>query len=91
MPAALSAGDRFTVMARPEDVVITPGHMSDGLNRLSGKVSFIRDIGHLIELLVETDGAEILAVMTPKDCPEVTVGENVTATIPAAACLALAC
>jgi putative spermidine/putrescine transport system ATP-binding protein len=90
MPRGLGDGAAIVLMARPEDVIVTPGAAPQGSNALVGTVSFVRDIGHVIELLIDAGGQEILAVMTPKDCPEVALGDCVTASLPAAACLVLA-
>lgn len=86
----VQVGDAVMVMTRPEDIVISPGKSDGAHNRIPGTVSFVRDIGHLVEILVDTAGSELMAVMTPKDCPDIAVGDAVSVHLPPAACLALA-
>jgi len=81
----LTPGAEVSVLIRPEDVhVLTAGQ--DGPNRLAGVVSFIRDIGATVEILVDCAGQEVIAMMTPKDRPAVEMGMAVTVECPAAGC-----
>lgn len=89
-PDHLAVGDQILVLSRPEDVTILPRGNDQLPNVLPGTVSFVRDIGMLIEILVDCHGQEIIAVMTPKDAPDVEVGADVDVRLPASACLALA-
>ncbi len=88
-PAKAVAGDAVLVLTRPEEIIVESRTAAQGPNVLLGKVRFIRDIGMLIEILVECDGHSLIAVMTPKDAPDVRVGADIQVRMPAQACLAL--
>ena len=84
-------GQDILLLTRPEEVLVHANPVaSGGENTISGKVSFIRDIGSTIEILVDCDGHEMISVMTPKDWPDVKEGMDVLVEVPAPACTALA-
>ena len=87
-PGAAQPGAEVSVLIRPEDVHVLPGGEA-GSNRLPGKVSFIRDIGATVEILVDCAGQEVIAMMTPKDRPSVTLGMEVAVECPEDACAVL--
>ncbi|MHB0952432.1 MAG: ABC transporter ATP-binding protein [Allorhizobium sp.] len=62
-----------TVSIRPEDVHLA----APGEGRLTGRVTFIRDLGGVIETFVDVAGTEVIAVSTPRERPVVTVGQDV--------------
>lgn len=78
------------LMTRPEEIFVHPLSDKPASNGLKGKVTFIRDIGMTIEILVDCSGHEIISVMTPKDFPEVRLGDEVHVEMPPAACNILA-
>ena len=84
----LKPGEEVSVLIRPEDVHVLAADQ-DGPNRWQGSVSFIRDIGATVEILVDCGGQEIIAMMTPKDRPSVELGMAVTVECPAASCSVL--
>lgn len=86
----LSAGDDVLLMTRPEDVFVHPTTDAPLENELQGTVSFIRDIGMTIEILVDCGHHEVTSIMTPKDFPEVEVGQKVFLEMPAKTCNVLA-
>jgi putative spermidine/putrescine transport system ATP-binding protein len=86
---ALSVGDDVLVVTRPEEIIIEEHKRAEAPNLLNGRVTFVRDIGVLIEILVDCQGHSFAAVMTPKDAPNVTVGSQIHVRLPASACLAL--
>ena len=62
-----------SLSVRPEDI-----HLSaPGAGRLSGRVTFIRDLGGTIETFVDVRGTEVIAVSTPRERPVVSVGQEV--------------
>ncbi len=62
-----------SLSVRPEDI-----HLSaPGAGRLSGRVTFIRDLGGTIETFVDVRGTELIAVSTPRERPVVSVGQEV--------------
>lgn len=62
-----------TLSVRPEDISLT----APGEGRLSGRVTFIRDLGGTIETFVDVSGTEVIAVSTPRERPVVSVGQEV--------------
>jgi ABC-type spermidine/putrescine transport systems, ATPase components len=62
-----------TLSVRPEDISLT----APGEGRLSGRVTFIRDLGGTIETFVDVSGTEVIAVSTPRERPVVSVGQDV--------------
>ena len=83
------SGKEVSVLVRPEDVHVLSDGQADGPNKLSGTVDFIRDVGATVEIIVQCDGRQIIAMMAPKDRPEVGVGDLVAVEFPAAACVVL--
>lgn len=83
------AGD-VILMTRPEEVFVHKAGKKFEGNALAGTVNFIRDIGMTIEILVDCGGQEVVSVMTPKDFPEVELGEKVHVQMPPSACNVLA-
>ena len=77
-----------SLLVRPEDVHVFPGRR-EGPNRLLGSVDFIRDIGASIEIIVRCGDHKLIAMMTPKERPAVTVGDDATVECPPEACLVL--
>jgi putative spermidine/putrescine transport system ATP-binding protein len=71
---SLPAGARkATLSIRPEDV-----HLSaPGAGAIVGTVSFIRDLGGMIETFVDVGDRQIVAVSTPRERPQLSVGQNV--------------
>ncbi|NVO54337.1 ABC transporter ATP-binding protein [Rhodobacteraceae bacterium B1Z28] len=88
--AGLSAGDDVLLMTRPEDVFVHPTTDAPLENELQGTVTFIRDIGMTIEILVDCGHHEVTSIMTPKDFPEVKVGQQVYLEMPTSTCNVLA-
>lgn len=84
------SGEDVLLMTRPEEVFVHPVTSAPPANAISGTVTFVRDIGATIEILVDCAGNEVISVLTPKDWPGVKVGEAVNVEMPAAACNILA-
>jgi len=82
MPAGLS---KAALSVRPEDVQLT----APGKGALTGSVTFVRDLGGTIETFVETGGTTLVAVATPRERPNVTVGQSVGIVLPAESCVVL--
>lgn len=59
---------------RPEDIEVTKNTSAEALQ---GTVSFIRDLGASVEILVGLNGKQVTSVCTPKRRPEVEIGEVV--------------
>jgi putative spermidine/putrescine transport system ATP-binding protein len=77
--------DKGIVSVRPEDVhLVAPGN-----DAIAGTVTFVRDIGGTIETFVEAGGKQIIAVSTPRQRPNVTVGQQVGITLNPDVCVVL--
>ncbi|MCM2400578.1 ABC transporter ATP-binding protein [Rhizobium sp. S153] len=70
---AASGQSACSLSVRPEDVRLS----APGEGRLSGRVTFIRDLGGTIETFIDVRGSEVIAVSTPRERPVVTVGQEV--------------
>jgi putative spermidine/putrescine transport system ATP-binding protein len=90
-PEGMAVGAKVMVSIRPEDVLIAPGAQT-GENRLRGRVTFVRDTGARVEIHIKAEGCgtDIVSMSTPKDRPDVRQGDEVTAELPAPACVVLA-
>ncbi|WP_077959983.1 ABC transporter ATP-binding protein [Ensifer adhaerens] len=83
---ALPAGaNKGTLSVRPEDVHLT----APGAGALTGKVTFVRDLGGTIETFVDIAGHQIVAVSTPRARPDVTVGQEVGIALTPDVCVVL--
>jgi putative spermidine/putrescine transport system ATP-binding protein len=80
MPSGVTQG---WVSIRPEDVHLGP----PGADKLSGTVTFVRDLGGTIETYVEAGGSTITAVATPRERPDVAAGDTVGIVLPPEACV----
>ena len=85
-----TAGDEVVLMTRPEAVFVRPAEGATPQNTIKGRVTFVRDIGATIEILVDCDGHEVISVLTPKDWPDVKIGQDVHVEMPKDACSVLA-
>ncbi len=85
----VSVGASVTVLCRPEELVVVQGDETVLPNSLPAKVTFIRDIGHTVEILLDLKGQELLSIMAPRDCPDVRVGQDVNVRFPPEHCRAM--
>ncbi len=83
-------GSEVLLLTRPEEVFVRPRASGARENVVPGRVTFVRDIGPTIEILVDCAGHEVISVLTPKDWPDVAIGDEVTVEMPAPACSVLA-
>ncbi|MGH6945495.1 MAG: ABC transporter ATP-binding protein, partial [Geminicoccaceae bacterium] len=88
LPDGLVDGAPVTLSVRPEEVHVRPAGEA-GENQLRGEVSFVRDLGASIEITVRCGAREVLAVTTPRERPNVRIGDAVAIELPAAACVVL--
>ncbi|MGK6317605.1 ABC transporter ATP-binding protein [Neorhizobium sp. DT-125] len=71
---ALPAGTAKGMLSvRPEDVQVS----APGNGAISGTVTFIRDLGGAIETFIEAAGQQVIAVSSPRNRPEVSLGQQV--------------
>jgi putative spermidine/putrescine transport system ATP-binding protein len=84
---ALGAGqDHATLSVRPEDVHLVAADQAP----LTGRISFIRDLGASIETFVDADGTQIIAVTSPRERAGFQVGDTVGLRLDPEACRVLA-
>ena len=70
---------------RPEDLHVLTAEAAPGAG-IPASVTFIRDLGSQVEILLVHEGHELIATMAPKDRPAVSLGDDVMLDLPAAAC-----
>ena len=80
---ACPPGMKATISVRPEDVRLT----APGQGTLDGTVTFVRDLGGTIETFVQAGDTTIIAVATPRERPDVQVGQTVGVLLPAESCV----
>ena len=78
--------DAATLSVRPEDVHLVPADQGT----LTGRISFIRDLGASIETFVDADGTQIVAVTSPRERAGFQVGDTVGLRLDPEACRVLA-
>ena len=83
MPTGMA---KAVVSVRPEDVRLA----APGSGAFDGTVTFVRDLGATIETFVEAGGETIVAVATPRDKPDVSVGQSVGVVLSPKDCVVLA-
>jgi putative spermidine/putrescine transport system ATP-binding protein len=71
--AAPAGQSSCSLSVRPEDITL----LAPGEGRLTGRVTFIRDLGGMIETFLDVAGTEVIAVSTPRERPVVSVGQEV--------------
>ena len=88
MPEGVTAGSEITISVRPEDISVLPG-AQEGENSLQGRVTFVRDVGSIVEIYLDCKGFQIISQSTPKGRPAVREGDTATAILPPSACVVL--
>lgn len=88
MPEGVTPGREVTLSVRPEDISVLPGAQKVE-NTLEGRVTFVRDVGSIVEIYLECNGFQIISQSTPKGRPAVREGDTATAVLPPSACVVL--
>jgi putative spermidine/putrescine transport system ATP-binding protein len=70
----LSKDSNAILSARPEDLTIVS---AEDAHDIKAEVSFIRDLGSSIEILFRVQDCELLAVCSPRNRPEIAIGQQV--------------
>jgi putative spermidine/putrescine transport system ATP-binding protein len=78
-----SGSSKAAISIRPEDVHLT----APGKGTFDGTVNFVRDLGGTIETFVQAGDTTITAVATPRERPDVRVGQTVGVLLPAESCV----
>jgi putative spermidine/putrescine transport system ATP-binding protein len=84
--------DDIRLLIRPEDVCLRASSKDEAArpNRLSGTVTFIRDVGASLEATIDCAGFTLTAATTPRETPGLTLGMPVFADLPPHACKLIA-
>ena len=86
MADGLTAGADAVLSVRPEEVhVLPPSHV--GPNQMDGKVTFVRDVGASVETFVDCGDLTVISLATPKDRPDLHVGDAVKVELPRESCV----
>jgi len=88
MPEGVTVGREVTLSVRPEDISVLPG-AQEGENSLQGRITFIRDVGSIVEIYLDCKGFQIISQSTPKARPAVREGDTATAVLSPSACVVL--
>ena len=88
-PHRLTKGAKALVSIRPEDLQIHIRRPA-GPNWLAARITFIRDLGANVEIMLACAGSEVLAVVSPSARPATQVGDEVALELPPSACVMLA-
>jgi putative spermidine/putrescine transport system ATP-binding protein len=86
MADGLLPGSDAVLSVRPEEVHVLPASHA-GANQIDGKVTFIRDVGASVETFVDCGDLTIISLATPKDRPDLHVGDTVKVELPAESCV----
>ncbi len=82
----LTAGGDGVLSIRPEEVHVLP-ESHQGANQLSGRVTFVRDVGASVETFVDCGDITIISLATPKERPDIHIGDQVKVELPSEACV----
>jgi len=83
---ALPVGqDSARLSIRPEDLRLT----APGNGALTGRVTFLRDLGGTVETFVEVAGTTLTVVSAPRERPQVASGDEVGLELPPESCVVL--
>ena len=78
-----------TLSIRPEDIQLTAAN-SAGDNTVSGRITFIRDMGSSVEVHLDCDGRDVLSVVQPRDWIGAGTGDVAHLRLPRNQCRVLA-
>ena len=82
------SGAAVTLCVRAEDIQLTPGE-EGGANRLPARISFVRDLGHVVEVTAACDQGEVKVLVPAKGREGLTVDAGVTLHLPSDVCRVL--
>ena len=78
-----------TLSIRPEDIQLTAANGA-GDNTVSGRITFIRDMGSSVEVHLDCDGRDVLSVVQPRDWMGAGTGDIAHLRLPQNQCRVLA-
>ena len=77
---ALGPGDRVKCPPGPAILSVRPEDVRFGPDGLPARVTFIRDLGESVQIVLGHAGHEVTALFSPRERPEVAVGDAVALT-----------
>jgi putative spermidine/putrescine transport system ATP-binding protein len=86
MADGLEPGKDAVLSVRPEEVHVFPLSHA-GPNQMDGKVTFIRDVGASVETFVDCGDLTVVSLATPKERPDLRIGDTVKVELPADSCV----
>ncbi|EYD76218.1 Putrescine transport ATP-binding protein PotA [Rubellimicrobium mesophilum DSM 19309] len=87
---ALGPGDRVKCPPGPAILSVRPEDVRFGPDGLPAHVTFIRDLGESVQIILDHAGQEVTALFSPRERPEVAIGHAVTLTFAPGGCVVLA-
>ncbi len=81
----LKTGDDAVLSVRPENLHIHTDGSHSAMN-IAATVTFIRDLGSQVEIMLTHGNHQLVATMTPKDRPGVSIGDTVAVEFSGDAC-----
>jgi putative spermidine/putrescine transport system ATP-binding protein len=88
-PMTHGAAREAMLSIRPEDVQLSRGE-ADGANTVSGRITYVRDMGSTVEVHLDCEGRRILSVIQPRDWIGVDAGDLAQVRLPENCCRVLA-
>jgi putative spermidine/putrescine transport system ATP-binding protein len=85
IPSTAQPGDLVTLAVRPEDIRLFGPDVA-APNCLTGRITFVRDVGDQIELRIDCSGREIIGSAAPGQWSQVGSSERVALQLPAHCC-----
>lgn len=76
LPEHLASTDQAILSIRPEDLHVIAANAPDA-GGIPAVVTFIRDLGSEVEIMLAHDTHELIATIAPKDRPDIAVGDPV--------------
>ena len=84
-----AVASQATLSIRPEDIQLTAAN-GEGGNTVSGRITFIRDMGSSVEVHLDCDGRDVLSVVQPRDWMGAGTGDIAHLRLPQNQCRVLA-
>ena len=77
---ALNPGDRVKCRPGPAILSVRPEDVRFGPDGLPARVTFIRDLGESVQIVLDHAGQEVIALFSPRERPGVALGDAVALT-----------
>ena len=77
---ALGPGDRVNCPPGPAILSVRPEDVRFDPEGLPARVTFVRDLGETVQIVLDHAGREVTALFSPRERPDVAVGDDVAQT-----------